>query len=112
MANIVLDPTELYEIPPGYRPITTDVEWFRFFGVDNSPCWVQGKQLCEWAQLWLRVRNRTSQIIEVKVHPRVKLEALFPPLPSHWTDAELLSLATKLDSYPTPVKVYFKKWYI
>jgi len=100
MANIVLDPTELYEIPPGYRPITTDVEWFRFFGVDNSPCWVQGKRLCEWAQLWLRVRNRTSQIIEVKVHPRVKLEALFPPLLSHWTDAELLSLATKLDSYP------------
>jgi hypothetical protein len=101
---IVLDPTELYDIPPGYIQITTDVEWFKFFGVTDSPCWVKGKRLCEWAEAWLRVRNRTAQIAEIKIHPRTKLAALFQPLPlplpSDWTDEQLLILSTKLDSYP------------
>jgi hypothetical protein len=99
--HIVLDPTELYDIPPGYIPITTDVEWINFFGVTTSPCWVKGKRLCAWAQAWLRVRNRTAEIAEVKQDPRVKLGALFGsvPLPNKWTDKQLLILATKLDFY-------------
>lgn len=99
---IVLDPTELYEIPPNYVQITTDVEWFKFFGITNSPCWVKGKRLCEWAEVWLRARNRIAQIAEIKIHPRVKLASLFQPLPlpSGWTDDQLLILATQLDCYP------------
>lgn len=99
---IVLDPTELYDVPPGYIQITTDVEWFKLFGVTNSPCWVKGKRLCEWAEAWLRVRNRIAQIAEIKIHPRVKLASLFQPLtlPGCWTDEQLLILTTKLDCYP------------
>ena len=43
--SIVLDPTELYDIPSGYIPITTEVEWIKFFGVSN-PCWGKGARLC------------------------------------------------------------------
>jgi hypothetical protein len=92
--HIVLDPTELYDIPPGYTSITTDVEWIEFFGVTTSPCWVKGKQLCAWAETWLRARNRTAEIAEIKQNPRTKLTALFDyvPLPSEWTDKQLLIL--------------------
>lgn len=50
---IVLDPTELYDIPSGYIPIATDIEWIKSFGVTNSPLWVKGKRLCAWAEAWL-----------------------------------------------------------
>lgn len=99
---IVLDPTGLYDIPPGYVPITTEVEWMQSFGVTASACWVKGQFLCDWAEQWLRAWNKTEAIAEIKQKPRLCLEALFNPfpLPSEWTDKQLLSLATKLDSYP------------
>ncbi|MEM1392937.1 MAG: hypothetical protein AAF915_09975 [Cyanobacteria bacterium P01_D01_bin.50] len=100
--HIVLDPTGLYDIPSGYISITTDVEWIKFFGVSTSSCWVKGKQLCDWAEAWLRSRNRTSEIAEIKQDPRHYLEKLFRPelLPKDWTGEQLLILATRLDSYP------------
>lgn len=100
--GIVLDPTELYDIPPDYMPITTDVEWIEFFGVTTSPCWVKGKRLCAWAEAWLRARHKTHEIAEIKQNPRVKLMALFKtvPLPSQWNDEQLLILANKLNLYP------------
>jgi len=101
--TIVLDPTELYDIPLDYIPITTDVEWIEFFGVSPSPCWVKGEQLCKWAEAWLRAWNKMDANIEIKQDPAVKLADLFGslPLPQEWTDKkQLLNLATRLDSYP------------
>ncbi|MDF5726094.1 MAG: hypothetical protein PUP91_37755 [Rhizonema sp. PD37] len=100
---IVLDPTELYDIPRDYIPITTDVEWIRFFGVSSSPCWIQGERLCKWAEAWLRAWNKMDTNIEIKQDPSLKLAALFAPLPlpQEWTDKkQLLNLATRLESYP------------
>ncbi|MEH2258675.1 serine/threonine-protein kinase [Nostoc sp.] len=44
---IILDPTKKYEIPFGYIPITTEVEWMKSFGINAFPYWVKGKLLCE-----------------------------------------------------------------
>ncbi len=98
---IVLDPTELYDILPGYVPITTELEWMQSFGVSASPYWVKGKRLCDWAVEWLRIRGKTEAIAETKQDPRPKLEALFDPvrLPSEWTDKQLLTLETRLSAY-------------
>ncbi|AFY45727.1 hypothetical protein [Nostoc sp. PCC 7107] len=100
--HIILDPTALYDIPSGYIPITTEVEWIEFFGVSNACCWVKGERLCEWAKTWLRVWNRSEEIAEIKQHPRSKLTQLFDnvPLPKDWSDERLLIVATKLDAYP------------
>lgn len=98
--RIVLDPTGLYPIPPGYIPITTEVEWIQHFGVSNS-CWVTTKRLCDWATEWLRVWNKTETITEIKQDPRIVFTSLFHPIPvPEWTPQQLLTLATKLDFYP------------
>lgn len=99
---IVLDPTNVYEIPPGYIPITTEVEWIRFFGTSNSPCWVKGRRLCDWAKEWLLVWDKLDLIAQEKQSPRLRVMRLFEPvtIPDEWTEAQLLTLATKLDSYP------------
>lgn len=99
---VVLDPTGLYDIPDGYILITTEREWIQFFGVENAAYWVQGKLLCDWAQEWLRVWQKIDAIAQVKQNPRSKLTDLFHPLPipTHWTDKKLLTLATQLDNYP------------
>ncbi|MEH2365247.1 hypothetical protein [Nostoc sp.] len=100
--GIILDPTGLYDIPSGYIPVTTEVEWIQFFGVSTTPCWVKGERLCEWAKTWLRVWNKTEEIAEIKQNPRDKLAQLFDsvPLSQDWTDEQVLILVTKLDSYP------------
>jgi len=98
---IVLDSTGLYDILPGYIPITTELEWMQSFGISASPYWVKGKLLCNWAFEWLRIRGITETSIEIKQDPRLKLEALFNPIliPSEWTDKQLLTLETRLSSY-------------
>ncbi len=100
--SIVLDPTGLYDIPSSYIPITTELEWMQSFGVSASPYWVKGKRLCDWATEWLRVWDKTNAISEIKQDPRLRLQALFHPLPlpKEWTSKQLLTLATRLDSYP------------
>ncbi|MEH2376132.1 hypothetical protein [Nostoc sp.] len=100
--HIILDPTGLYDIPSGYIPVTTEVEWIQFFGVSAAPCWVKGERLCEWAKTWLRAWNKTEEIAEIKQHPRDKLAQLFDtvPLPHDWTDEQLLIFANKLNTYP------------
>ncbi|BAY31212.1 hypothetical protein NIES2107_30710 [Nostoc carneum NIES-2107] len=99
--HIILDPTGLYDIPSGYKPITTEVEWIQFFGVSNTPCWVKGERLCKWAETWLIAWNRREEIAEIKQHPRYKLTKLFDTvtLPNEWTDEQLLIFANKLDFY-------------
>jgi hypothetical protein len=100
--HIILDPTGLYQIPSGYIPITTEVEWIEFFGITDTAYWVKGERLCAWAKTWLRVWNRTEEIAEIKQHPRYKLAQLFNtvPLPNNWNDEQLLIFATQLDAYP------------
>uniref|UniRef100_A0A0C1N9Y3 PglZ domain-containing protein n=1 Tax=Tolypothrix bouteillei VB521301 TaxID=1479485 RepID=A0A0C1N9Y3_9CYAN len=99
---VVLDPTELYEIPPGYTAIATEVDWMRSFGVSGSPWWVKGKRLCDWAVEWLQVWNRMDEVAEIKPDPKVRLQSLFGslPLPQEWSDKQILALVTRLDSYP------------
>ncbi|MBF2068019.1 MAG: protein kinase [Calothrix sp. C42_A2020_038] len=99
---IVLDPTGVYEIPPGYVPITTEVEWMRSFGTTNSPCWIKGQRLCDWAKEWLLVWDKLNLIAQEKQSPRLRIARLFEPVavPDEWTEAQLLTLVTKLDSYP------------
>lgn len=100
--HIILDPTGLYNIPPAYIAITTEVEWIKFLGVSNARCWVRGERLCQWAELWLQSWNRLEEIREIKQHPRDKLVRLFTPLPlpHDWSDQQLLILVTELDAYP------------
>ncbi|MHC0068698.1 methylation-associated defense system protein kinase MAD6 [Nostoc sp. UIC 10890] len=99
---IVLDPTGKYEIPLGYIGITTEVEWMESFGITNSPYWVRGKRLCDWAQEWLKAWNKLDAIAEIKQDPRLRLQETFGslPLPSEWTENQQLAVATKLDFYP------------
>ncbi len=104
--RIVLDPTGLYPIPPGYIPITTEVEWIQHFGVSNSSYWVTTTRLCAWAEEWLRVWNKTETITEKKQHPRTLLTSLFHPiLVPDWTPQKLLTLVTKLDLYPSDQQI-------
>lgn len=99
---IVLDPIGVYKIPKGYIAITTEVEWIKSFGTSNSPCWVKGRRLCDWAKEWLRVWDKLHLIAEEKQSPRLRLQQLFNSIniPDEWTDVQILNLATKLDSYP------------
>lgn len=99
--GIVLDPTALYDIPPEYTAITTEVEWIKHFGISEA-CWVKGKRLCAWAQAWLQAWNRIDAIAEIKLAPRVYLETLFAPvrIPDAWSDEQILALATQLERYP------------
>jgi serine/threonine protein kinase len=99
---VVLDPTGLYELPPDYIAIATEVEWMRSFFVTQGRYWVKGKRLCDWTSEWLRVWNKTEAIAQIKQNPRDKLTTLFHPIPipEQWTDRQLLTLANRLDSYP------------
>lgn len=101
-AKVVLDPTELYNIPSDYFAITTEVEWLQHFFTKEERYWVRGKVLCDWTKEWLRVWDKSKAILEEKEHPRLKLTRLLYPkaIPETWTDQKLLELATKLGSYP------------
>ena len=99
--SVVLDPTGLYPILVGYTPITTEVEWIRYFFIAECPYWIKGKRLCDWTHEWLRVWNKTDAIIEEKQNPRPRLESLCHPLPlpKEWNDVQVLELIIKLSSY-------------
>lgn len=99
---IVLDPTGKYEIPSGYIPITTEVEWMEYFGISASPYWVKGKRLCDWAEEWLKGWGRLNAIAEIKQDPCLRLQEIFGslPLPKEWTEKQQRRVATTLDSYP------------
>jgi serine/threonine protein kinase len=71
---IVLDPTKAYPALPSYVPITTEVEWLQKFGTSDSPYWVRGKRLCQWARDWLSAWNKLDLIEEEKTDPRISLE--------------------------------------
>ncbi len=105
--TVVLDPTGLYDIPQGYTVIKTEVEWIKSFFVLPGCYWVTGKgsnakQLCDWSQEWLRVWNKTDAILEIKKDPCIEIKSIFGSvaIPDHWTDEQLLSLATQLSRYP------------
>lgn len=98
---IILDPSGAYPVPGGYLLIDTEVTWMRHFGISNSPYWVQGELLCEWARCWLESWNRTDQIAETKQRPQDKLRELLHPmsLPTDWTEAQCLAVVTRLEAY-------------
>ena len=98
---IVLDRSGVYPVPSSYVPIRTEVEWLQYFGKSNSPYWVVGDRLCEWALKWLEAWGKTD-MVEIKQSPRRALESLFHPfpLPDNWTDQQLLALELKLSSFP------------
>ncbi len=100
--SVILDPTRLYQIPDGYIPITTEVEWLKFFFQDNCAYWIQGKLLCDWTREWLYIWDKTDAIVEEKQHPRLKLASIFNPLPlpSEWDDKQILELVIELEPYP------------
>lgn len=105
--EVILDPTGLYPPAVGCIEIRTEVEWIQSFFLSEALYWVTGKgqqatRLCDWTREWLRVWNKLDAIKEEKQNPRTRLEALFGsvPIPSEWTDENILQLVTKLDSYP------------
>jgi serine/threonine protein kinase len=106
--GVVLDPTGLYAPPSGCIEVRTEVEWMQsFFQLDNL-YWVTGrglqaKRLCDWTREWLRVWNKQDVILEEKQNPRDRLQSLFGsvPVPSDWTDQQILQLATAIDAYPS-----------
>lgn len=101
MNKIILDPTGLYQPITDYLVITNEVEWLQSFALESSAYWIKGKRLCDWTKEWLRVWNKSDLIVEIKQHPRPKLEAIFAPLsiPNHWDDQHILKMITQLDSY-------------
>lgn len=99
---IVLDPSKAY--PPDtsrYTVIETEADWMRNFGISNTPYWVRGRALCDWAEEWLRSWNRTHQIAEIKQLPKEKLVDLLYPVaaPSDWTELQCLAVVKHLERY-------------
>ena len=101
MNKIILDPTGLYQPLTDYLVITNEVEWLQSFPLESSAYWIKGKRLCDWTKEWLRVWNKDDLIIEIKQHPRPKLEAIFAPfsIPNNWDDQHIFTMITQLDSY-------------
>ena len=113
MAKVVLDPTGLYPIPPGYTPITTEVEWLQYFFLADCTYWVRGKRLCDWSREWLRAWDKTSAIVEEKQHPDSQGESLLQPISLPEDSKEVAS--TPLDSESAIVVVkpmYSSEWNI
>jgi len=104
---IVLDPSKAY--PPDtsrYTVIDTEADWMRHFGISNTPYWVRGKALCDWAEEWLRGWNRTHQIAEIKRLPHERLAELLGPvnIPTDWTKEQCLAVVMHLERCePHPV---------
>jgi len=82
MAKVILDPTGLYQIPPGCTPITTEVEWLQYFFLADCTYWVKGKRLCDWSREWLRAWDKMEAIIEEKQNPDSQPESLIEPISS------------------------------
>ncbi len=97
---IVLDPSGKYHIPPGYMPITTEIQWMESFGVDDSPCWVQGKRLCDWAREWLKAWNKLDKVAHILIDPLLRLQDIFDEIPSQWSEEQRLEIALKLNTCP------------
>jgi len=105
--SVVLDPTGLYSPPAGYIEIRTEVEWIKRFFKSDGLYWVTGRglqanRLCDWTREWLRVWNKLDAILEEKQNPRTRLQFLFGsvPIPTEWTEPQILQLATAIDIYP------------
>lgn len=98
---IVLDPSKAYPVPKGYTLIQTELDWLQHFGVANTPCWVRGVNLCNWAEEWLRCWKRSYQIAEIKLAPRIKLVEFLSPIsiPQNWTEQQSLAVAIRLEQY-------------
>ncbi|MDB9527850.1 protein kinase [Oscillatoria sp. CS-180] len=101
---IVLDPSKAYPPDTGrYTVIDTEADWMRHFGISNTPYWVRGKALCNWAEEWLRGWNRTHQIAEIKRLPHERLAELLGPvnIPTDWTKEQCLAVVMHLERYET-----------
>ncbi|KAM3100084.1 methylation-associated defense system protein kinase MAD6 [Phormidesmis sp. 146-12] len=100
-SKVVLDPTNLYPVPPDYIAVTTERQWVEKFFVLEGSFWVRGESLCTWAEAWLRAHDKASAIVEVKQNPRTCLEALLAPveIPSEWNAEQIIDWSTRLDSY-------------
>ncbi len=98
---IVLDPSGAYPVPTGYILIKTELDWMSYFGTSNSPYWVSGQTLCNWANLWLQSWHHTDQIAEIKQPPKERLtELLYPSkVPEEWTESQCLAVVMRLESY-------------
>ncbi|NEQ47459.1 MAG: protein kinase [Leptolyngbya sp. SIOISBB] len=99
---IVLDPSKAYSPDISrYTVIDTEVDWMRHFGISNTPYWVRGKALCDWAEEWLRGWNRTHQIAEIKRSPCKKLADLLHPVavPADWTEQQCLAVVMHSERY-------------
>ena len=102
-SKVILDPTNLYPVPPDYIAVTTERQWVENFFVLEGSFWVKGESLCAWAEAWLHAHDKTSAIAEVKQNPRIHLERLLSPaqIPSEWNADEIISWAARLDNYST-----------
>ncbi|QIZ72616.1 hypothetical protein [Oxynema aestuarii] len=110
--SVVLDPTELYDIPAEYTPISTEVEWLEHVGITSNPLWIRGEFLYKWTREWLRVWNRTDAIVEIKQPPRDLLAELFKnvPIPEQWSDRDCLEFASQIDPYsPNAIACFLAK---
>ena len=107
MNKIILDPTGLYQPLTDYLVITNEVEWLQSFTLEANAYWIKGKRLCDWTKEWLRVRDKADLIIEIKQHPRPKLEAIFAPfsIPNNWDNQHILKIITQLESYASNHRV-------
>lgn len=100
---VVLDPTELYDVPQGFVVIASELDWMQYFGREERSYWVKGNFLCQWTREWLQVRGKTDAVLEEKQDPRSRLESLFQryerEVPAEWSATEIVRLVTKLDSF-------------
>jgi len=101
-SHFVLDPTEVYPAPAGWRMIESEAQWLRDSQQRGGRFWVKGRFLCEWTQQWLKAWEMEAAIDEVKISPRERLCQLLSGqnVPEALTESETLDFVSKLSAFP------------
>lgn len=78
--TVTLDPTDSYQVPNGYRIISTELEWLQYFHVKELETthhyWISGHYLCNLTRKWLELHELSHTIADEKQEPIIYLQAL------------------------------------
>ncbi|MFN7465216.1 MAG: methylation-associated defense system protein kinase MAD6 [Pseudanabaena sp.] len=78
--TVTLDPTDTYQVPEGYQAINSELEWLKYFHVEElteaKHYWISGSYLCNFTRKWLELHGLLDKIITEKQDPINFLETL------------------------------------
>ncbi|MFN5967630.1 MAG: hypothetical protein ACK46E_21410, partial [Pseudanabaena sp.] len=78
--TVTLDPTDSYQVPNGYRIISTELEWLQYFHVKELETthhyWISGHYLCNLTRKWLELHELSHTIADEKQEPIIYLQVL------------------------------------